>query len=292
MSKMGEGHFSIVYVGDGAGHYIKAPVLTTTQRDALTGVEGMLVFNSTTDQLEEYDGSTWEAVGQVIMTTHEAAADVHVSELLAYMLRTGRLFMPSLNAQWNTSVANGGTFTLKSLYVAANTGATGSASSLGFIYMAGTSKAGSNFEYIDWDKKAVITFPIAARQISGTHTDFVGRVQLKEAGSEGALGAKGIGVEIDVLDLYAESYGVSLAKTDIGIDLVDYQMVRVTIVHTPGVSIKWYVDDVLKVTETDTDKIPSGMSGTSGLFAVSGVNGASAGNSRIYVGVVTIWQEA
>lgn len=77
MPKMGEGHFSLVYVGDGAGHYIKCPVLTTTQRDALTGVEGMIIFNSTTDQLEEYDGSTWEAVGQVIMTTHEADFELH-----------------------------------------------------------------------------------------------------------------------------------------------------------------------------------------------------------------------
>lgn len=77
MPKMGKKQFDIVYVSDGAGHFLKTAVLSTTQRDALTGIEGMVIFNSTTDQLEEYDGATWEAVGQVIMTTHEADLTTH-----------------------------------------------------------------------------------------------------------------------------------------------------------------------------------------------------------------------
>lgn len=79
--KMGHDEFDRVIILNGAGHYFKAPVLTTTQRDALTGVEGMVIFNSTTDQLEEYDGATWEAIGQVIMSTHEADLDAHTRNL-------------------------------------------------------------------------------------------------------------------------------------------------------------------------------------------------------------------
>ena len=61
------------------GLYIakKVPVLTTTQRDLLIAVEGMLIFNSTTDQLEEYDGAVWQAVGQVILDTHAALFGLH-----------------------------------------------------------------------------------------------------------------------------------------------------------------------------------------------------------------------
>lgn len=61
------------------GLYIakKVPVLSTTQRDLLIAVEGMLIFNSTTDQLEEYDGATWQAVGQVILDTHAALTATH-----------------------------------------------------------------------------------------------------------------------------------------------------------------------------------------------------------------------
>ena len=36
---------------------------TTTQRDALTAAEGMMLYNSTTDQIELYNGSSWGALG-------------------------------------------------------------------------------------------------------------------------------------------------------------------------------------------------------------------------------------
>ncbi len=40
------------------------PVITTTQRDALTATKGMLVYNSTTDLLNYYDGA-WKVVATV-----------------------------------------------------------------------------------------------------------------------------------------------------------------------------------------------------------------------------------
>jgi|GEM_PF-3842164 len=39
------------------------PSLTTTQRDAIVGPEeGQLIFNTTTNKLNFYTGSAWEAV--------------------------------------------------------------------------------------------------------------------------------------------------------------------------------------------------------------------------------------
>jgi len=77
MPEMGMDTFVRVRLTGGDGSYILAPVLTTTQRDALTGEEGMVIFNSTTDQLEEYDGSTWQAVGGGV-TTFAELTDVTV----------------------------------------------------------------------------------------------------------------------------------------------------------------------------------------------------------------------
>lgn len=82
MPRMGGDSFVRIRTPGGAGGYIMAPVLTTTQRDALSAEEGMLIFNSTTDQLEEYDGSTWEAAGQVALDTHAADKDAHHSNVV------------------------------------------------------------------------------------------------------------------------------------------------------------------------------------------------------------------
>lgn len=41
----------------------RIPVLTTTQRDALTGVAGFTICNSTTGMIEFYDGLSWLVVG-------------------------------------------------------------------------------------------------------------------------------------------------------------------------------------------------------------------------------------
>lgn len=38
---------------------MRLPVLTTTERNALTALEGMVIFNTTTSAMEVYDGATW-----------------------------------------------------------------------------------------------------------------------------------------------------------------------------------------------------------------------------------------
>lgn len=36
------------------------PRMTTTQRDAITAVAGLAIFNTTTSKLEVYDGAAWQ----------------------------------------------------------------------------------------------------------------------------------------------------------------------------------------------------------------------------------------
>ena len=41
------------------------PKMTTTERNALTAATGMLIYNTTTNLLNHYNGSAWLAVGAV-----------------------------------------------------------------------------------------------------------------------------------------------------------------------------------------------------------------------------------
>lgn len=54
---------SYVIIEDGAGHYFRLPSLTTAQRDGLTPAAGMTIWNSTTTQVERYNGSDWGSMG-------------------------------------------------------------------------------------------------------------------------------------------------------------------------------------------------------------------------------------
>ena len=55
----------IVIITDGAGHYLQLPSLTTAQRNVLTAVNGMVIYNSTTNQIESYENGVWGAIGGV-----------------------------------------------------------------------------------------------------------------------------------------------------------------------------------------------------------------------------------
>ena len=52
-----------ITVKDGDGHYLTLPSLTTMQRDSLTPDNGMMIYNSTTNQVEAYQNGSWGAVG-------------------------------------------------------------------------------------------------------------------------------------------------------------------------------------------------------------------------------------
>lgn len=64
-----------VIIEDGAGHYMRLPVLTTVNRDALTAVVGMVIWNSTTTRVERYDGSDWGSMGISGVTIRQNSSD-------------------------------------------------------------------------------------------------------------------------------------------------------------------------------------------------------------------------
>lgn len=68
-----------IIVGDGAGQYLQLPTLTTAQRDALTAVNGMVIYNSTTGDIERYEDGAWSALTPAYFTKiRDADADTKV----------------------------------------------------------------------------------------------------------------------------------------------------------------------------------------------------------------------
>ena len=60
-------------VNDGAGHYLRVPRLTSTQRAAVSGVNGRILYDSTLGRFYLVRGSSWRQVGTM------AERDVHIS---------------------------------------------------------------------------------------------------------------------------------------------------------------------------------------------------------------------
>ena len=51
-----------IFFNNGSGNYLKLPILTTTQRDALSAVEGMMIVNSTAVAFQVYINSAWRNI--------------------------------------------------------------------------------------------------------------------------------------------------------------------------------------------------------------------------------------
>jgi len=81
-----EGIFDTVTITDGAGHYLQVPKLTTAQRDALSPVNGMIIYNTTTGQFEGYDNG-WGGFGGGV-SDHGALTGLGDDDHTQYVLHT------------------------------------------------------------------------------------------------------------------------------------------------------------------------------------------------------------
>lgn len=138
---------------------------------------------------------------------------------------------------------------------------------------------GASQSYIPWNKKMVIVFPI---EVSGGNAAFISYVGLTEANAYGDLAAPGIGIKAANLDLWGESYGTSRDAIDLSAAIVANQTSWVAIVHDPTVpSIEWYMNWVLKNTQTTSGKIPQAAGVAAGYYVASQGNNAAAVNYRM-----------
>ncbi len=209
-------------------------------------------------------------------------------ELLVYHVRRGNFIMIPTGTGWTTDNAGSGTFAQEAMRSLAGTGVTANSRGCATATTYGFNEGG-NYGYFNYDKKLYLIFNYAR---NASDAEAVARVQIKQnAGWGDALSAKGLGLRADNLALIGESYGTELGEVDLGVTLVTLITHQIMIVLDPGSSIKWYVDGVLKGTQSTAAKIPSGL--LEGPYLLHGIkNGATGGVLAYSVFMHSkIWQE-
>jgi hypothetical protein len=138
---------------------------------------------------------------------------------------------------------------------------------------------------VNFDREIRLVFWLSKQ---GDDPESESRVMLMAKSTYGApnpptLDALGFGILLDNLTLKGESYGSGgLGQVDLGVCLIDGgEAVKVEIIHYPGKRIEYWIDDVLRGTQTDLTKIPSGTSSAGpnagGELYVTLKNGATGG---------------
>ena len=84
-----------------AGSLSEVPSLTTTQRDALTPEEGMLIYNSTTDVLQGYVNGAWDDF--VTQTVMESYVSGEIGEVTGFQILTDDPGSPEEGSTWYNS---------------------------------------------------------------------------------------------------------------------------------------------------------------------------------------------
>lgn len=206
-------------------------------------------------------------------------------EVMVVLLRGGNLLHIPTNAGWTETLVGSGSTGEGVSGLSLITGATANSSALLTASLSGF-RIGANYHLLDWDKKFYVVFNISRRYDIATA---IARFQIKSASAEGALAAKGLGIRIDNLALKGESYGTSLGVVDLGVTLGDRAGDQVVIIHYPGDKIEWYVNGVLKGTQSAGVNIPSGQFGAIAVSSI--INGVTASTVQWFIHHPKVWQE-
>jgi len=211
------------------------------------------------------------------------------AEVLAALLKGVNILHIPTNAGWTGVVTGSGAVTdFGPFHQDPITGATASSSALFHcpIYVWG--KVGSVQNLFPFDKKFHLIFNYAR---AGSVATAIARLQIKQVSTEGALAAPGIGLRVENLALYGESYGTELGSVDLSTILTSNVGVQIVILHDPSVpKIEWYVNGVLKGTQSTAAKIPTGDSAIPCSLVHSVINGATATSVYSLMGQPKIWQ--
>lgn len=211
-----------------------------------------------------------------ILEEHENSLSPHLAETLPVLLKGGNLLHIPTNVGWSQTLVGSGSVLQIPALQGVGTGVAPNSSALLFMSMMCFAQGIGNYSRMNWNKKISLVF-VYLREVSDAQV--VARLQLKEAVTIGALAAKGMGVKVLNFALWGESYGTALGEIDLGITLNDTYEKQVVIFHDPGVpKIEWYVDGVLKGTQSTAAYIPSGGGGASCRLVHSIANGAGGGS--------------
>ncbi len=221
-------------------------------------------------------------------TDAEAIAAIRAdSETLAALFKGGNILHIPTVAGWTSALVGTGSVYRKIISdQIVRTGATAASSALLYAVLSGFGLEATALANYNFDPKTYLLFNYA--RVSA-NANIVARFQLKQSAAIGALGTKGIGIKALNFALWGESFGTELGEVDLGVTLTDNREKQIYIVLDPGVSVKWYVNDVLKGTQSTAAAIPTGYGNETYLVhsILSGDPGADCYSALFYP---KIWQ--
>jgi hypothetical protein len=223
----------------------------------------------------------------VIVVKDASGLDLAAYNAISILARRG-IWIPWLNHASSSAISAGSGVSYPTLNTSRLYTGT-SADSKYIIYSFLLTLQGIAYTSFDFDRAFILAFTYAAYH---SDSQAVRRLQLKSQATpdENQLAAKGVGLQVTNYTLTAESFGTERGELDLDTTLTESIPVSIVMVHTPGVSQAWYVNDVLKATQTDTVKIPSGVAvNANWVHAIK--NGATGGvNAGSICGNFQLWQ--
>lgn len=175
------------------------------------------------------------------------------------------------------NVVGSGVATNRSDFLRHQTGVTASSTVVSYAVVPGLLVGSATYALIDWSKELWVFFGL--RRVT-SEAQTIGRIQIKQAQGIANLVALGLGIYIANLTLSGESYGTQRNTTSLGVTMVSGQSYQIGIHHRPSVpQIDWYVDAVLKGSETVAANIPTVAATAEDEFLMSTENGAAGGTN-------------
>jgi len=189
-------------------------------------------------------------------------------------------------SNWSTSNSGSGVVEEAPVYLRVRTGTTANSRGLAWHPVHWLNSGDAWYSYCDYSKRLEWEFLLVR---VNSDAESVGRIQLKQVNSEGALAALGLGLQIDNFTVTGEAYGTARGTVSLG-TMTPGWFWNVRIVHVPGVRVEFWVNDDLAGVLTGT-AVPSGLSSTS-FIVVSIINGPTGGvNAFLDVSKMRIVQE-
>ena len=218
----------------------------------------------------------------------QALPKVVYEDLAVFLANANVLLIPILSG-WTEAVTGSGVTTQDVMRQTVTTGTTASSTARRYVEARGFGVDASADWKFDFDKKTYLIFNYWRYQ---TDAQVIARFQLKEVTTEGALAAKGFGLRADNFALTGESYGTALGTVDLGVTITTDTYRRILIIHDPSVpKIEFYVDGVLKGTQSTAANMPSGVAGVQSYLMHSIINGLAGGtNVQSAIMQPRIWQ--
>jgi hypothetical protein len=224
----------------------------------------------------------------VVVVKDASGLDLAAANAIEVLTKRG-IFIPSFNFICMTG-SNSGSGDNWSLMngIGLITGVT--PESIGFAYGYMDLSLGSVFWLFNFDRATVLHFFIMRFR---SDAEAVAYMQIKDSSPPVLedMDCLGLGIKIENLTLYGESFGTERGEVDLETNLASMESVEMEIIHTPGVSIEWKVNGVSKGIQDDPDKIPSGISLVTTLFCAGIKNGATGGvDAQFTISNLSLWQ--